>query len=371
MQKTHHFVLSTICLLVGISTALAQPYSDPKAPVGNKKLTMSPHIKPIMDYWMRDTYVMLGPDGYYYMTGTTAIMSRQYPTQVHCWDYNDGFYLWRSTDLKNWEARGQIFEYTPDKWQSKGKPIKENVKSLNGDPLDSLYRAAWAPELHYIKSKNQWLLVGCQNGGAGSFIMKSTSGKPEGPYENIPGNKDKAIFKNIDLSVFEDDNGDVYAVGHNHWIAKMKDDLSDIAEPFKQLKETPYPNEPYIEGVFITKYKGKYQLLQTVWSVKKPDGSYTFETDGDKTQRHSYDLVVAESDNVYGPYSPRYPAVMEGGHNNLFQDKTGKWWSTTFFNPRGFMGTQYKVTCRPALVPVMWKKGKLMPDNKRAKKFYK
>lgn len=36
------------------------------------------------------------------------------------------------------------------------------------------------------------------------------TGKPEGPYENIEGNKDKAIFPNIDGSLFEDTDGTVY-----------------------------------------------------------------------------------------------------------------------------------------------------------------
>jgi hypothetical protein len=212
----------------------------------------------------------------------------------------------------------------------KGKPVPEGKKSLNGDPLDSIFRAVWAPELHYIKSKKKWLLVACQNGQAGSFILESTSGKPEGPYKNIKGCENGPIFPNIDLSLFEDDNGDVYAVGHNHFIAKMKDDLSDIAEPFKRFKEKPYNPEPYIEGVFIVKNQGKYHLLQTVWSLAQKDGSYVYSSKEENKIRHSYDVVVSTSDNIYGPYSERYPAIIEGGHNNIFQDKKGEWWSTLF-----------------------------------------
>ena len=201
--------------------------------------------------------------------------------------------------------------------------------------------------------------------------MESTSGKPEGPYKNIKGNETKAIFPNIDLSAFEDTNGEVYLIGHNHYIAKMKSDLSDIAEPFKAFKETPYQPEPYIEGVWLDKHHGKYQLLQTVWSVPQADGSYTYLRDEKKNKTvYSYDVVVAESDNIYGPYGPRYPAILEGGHNNLFKDNDGKWWSTTFFNPRGIMGTKFPVTCRPAVIPVKWENNKLMPDIKRAKDFY-
>jgi beta-xylosidase len=353
----------------------APVYSDPVAPVGDPSLTVPASVTPVMDYWMRDTYVMNGPDGYYYMTGTTATPGRIFPRGVvHCWDYNDGLYMWRSKDLKQWESLGLIWGFDRDgaDWQKKGKPVKPGTMSLNKDPLDSMYRALWAPELHYIKGKSKWLLIACLNGGMGSFVLESTSGKPEGPYRNIPGNATKPIFNNIDLSLFEDATGEVYLVGHNHFIARMNRELTDIAEPFKKIKETPYDPEPYIEGVFLTKHKGKYQLLQTVWSIAKPGGSYTYLRDDmkDTSALYSYDVVVAESNSVYGPYGPRYAAILQGGHNNIFKDKNGDWWSTTFFNPRGIMGTKYAVTCRPGLVPVKWVNGKLRQDHQRAEKFY-
>jgi beta-xylosidase len=328
-----------------------------------------------MDQWMRDTYVMTGPDGYYYMTGTTATPGRVFPSgQVHCWDYNDGVYMWRSKNLRQWEPMGLVWGFDRDAapWQRKGKPLEPGAMSPNKDRLDSFYRAVWAPELHYIKSKKKWLLVACLNGDAGSFVLESVSGRPEGPYRNIKGNADKPIFPDIDLSLFEDDNGQVYLVGHNHFIARMKDDLSDIAEPFRKLAETPYHPDPYIEGVFITKYNGKYQLLQTVWSVKKENGAYSYlRNDGNKKDSlYSYDVVVAQADNIYGPYGPRYAAILQGGHNNVFRDREGNWWSTIFFNPRGIMGARFKVTCRPGLVPVKWEDGRLQPDSARAAAFY-
>lgn len=351
----------------------AMAYSDAMAPVGNKALTVPESVQPVLDVWMRDTYVMKGPDGYYYMTGTTATPGRYFPGQIHCWDHNDGLYLWRSEDLREWDSLGLIWSFEKDaaSWQKKGKPVKPGARSVNGDPLDSIYRAVWAPELHYIKSKKKWLLIACLNGSGGSFVLESRSGKPEGPYQNIQGNKEKAIFANIDLGAFEDDNGDVYLVGHNHYIAKMKPDLSDIAEPFQLLKETPYEPEPYIEGACITRYNGKYQLLQTVWSVARDDGSFTYTGNpGGSKKVHSYDVVVAEADHIYGPYGKRYPAILQGGHNNLFRDDRGAWWSTTFFNPRGAKGQKFRATCRPALVPVTWQNGKLMPDRVRAQEFY-
>lgn len=356
------------CLIAHSSCGQPAQYSSPEAPVGDPVLTVPASVKPLMDQWMRDTYVMTGPDGYYYLTGTTATPGRVFPGgRVHCWDYNDGLYMWRSKDLQQWEPMGLIWSFDKDAaaWQRKGKPLEPGAMSPNKDRLDSFYRAVWAPELHYIRSKKKWLMIACLNGSRGSFVLESVSGNPEGPYRNIKGNEQKAIFPNIDLSLFEDDNGEVYLVGHNHFIAKMKDDLSDIAEPFRKLKETPYNPDPYIEGVFVTKHDGRYQLLQTVWSVKKADGAFTYlRNDKNKQDSlYSYDVVVAEADNIYGPYGQRYAAILQGGHNNLFKDRNGQWWSTIFFNPRGIMGTKFSVTCRPGLVPVKWENGKLRPDT--------
>jgi beta-xylosidase len=375
MMKEMKFLILSILLCTALGCTQETQFSEPYAPVGNKELTVPAVVSPILDQWMRDTFVMHGPDGYYYMTGTTATPGRHFPNkEPHCWDYNDGLYLWRSKDMKDWESMGRIWSFEEDAaaWQRKGKPVKAGAKSLNGDPLDSIYRAVWAPEIHYIKSQKQWMVLASLNGGRGSFILRSTSGKPEGPYENIEGNANGPIYPKIDISLFEENNGEVYLVAHNHFIAKMKHDLSDIAEPFRRFEEKPYSKEPYIEGVYLTKHHGKYQLLQTVWSVKQEDDSYSYiRREGAGKNVHSYDVVVAEADNIYGPYGPRYPAILEGGHNNLFVGKDGEWWSTTFFNPRGTRAESRGMCCRPAVVPVKWEAGKLMPDRKRSKQFYK
>lgn len=339
----------------------------------NTKLRLPSSVAPLFDYWMRDTWVSLGPDGYYYMTGTTSAPNRKFQGQVHCWDWNDGLYLWKSKDLNNWKQLGLIWSLDNDAtWQgepkiyAKGK--KRQIKSLNGDSLDNKYRAVWAPELHYIKSAKNWFIVACMNNsasGKGSFILRSKTGKPEGPYENIDGNSKKAIFPKIDGSLFEDSDGTVYFVGHNHYIAKMKSDMSGLAEDFKKLKETSYNPEPYIEGAFIFKYDGKYHLVQAVWAHRTSQGDTYVEKKGitSKETRYSYDCVISSSDNIYGPYGERYTAIIGGGHNNLFQDKNGNWWATCFWNPRGEMANEFEITCRPGVIPMTYENGKFKPNH--------
>ena len=43
-----------------------------------------------------------------------------------------------------------------------------------------------------------------------------------------------------------------------------------------------------------------------------------------------YHCMVAESDNLMGPYGDRYLAIEHGGHNMFFTDSDGQWWSTFF-----------------------------------------
>jgi hypothetical protein len=100
----------TIFLLLAISwqvVAQEAKFSNPMAPVTNTELTVPKEVKPIFDYWLRDTYITLGPDGTYYLTGTTATPNRVFPNgNIHCWDYNDGLYMWKSKDLKKLDAYG-------------------------------------------------------------------------------------------------------------------------------------------------------------------------------------------------------------------------------------------------------------------------
>ena len=88
---------SCIGLYMGLTSVFAQKYG--LADTFDEKLRIPQFVQPAFDYWMRDTWVTLGPDEYYYMTGTTADPNRVFPGQMHCWDWNDGLYLWRSKDM--------------------------------------------------------------------------------------------------------------------------------------------------------------------------------------------------------------------------------------------------------------------------------
>jgi xylan 1,4-beta-xylosidase len=171
-------------------------------------------------------------------------------------------------------------------------------------------RALWAPEISYIKG-TFWLTYSMNYGGCG--LLKSTTGKPEGPYVDIK--TDGPLTGNIDASIFQDDDGKVYFIHQNGMLARMNDDMTGLAEKTRLLK--PGNNDDVgFEGAFLTKYNGRYILIC----------AETNEQGGVRT----YDCMSAVADNIYGPYSDRYLAITHGGHNMLFKTRDGKWMSTFF-----------------------------------------
>jgi hypothetical protein len=259
-----------------------------------------PNLKPLIpDMQLRDTIVILGGDGNYYLTGSSG---------ADIWDFNDGIELWRSADLKKWEYVGEVWSFDKDgtwekRWRWHRKPV----------------RAIWAPEIHYIKRLNNYFLtISMPPGNRG--ILKSTTGKPEGPYVNALANE--GFFRDgIDGTLFEDDDGKVYYTsGGASTIQLMNDDLSGtVGEPHRVQFEKPADGSwtrgsIAMEGASFFKRNGIYYL-----------GGAAFYKD-------RYSSVVAMSTNIFGPYKNWTEAVPCGGGTDYFQDKEGNWWDAYFGN---------------------------------------
>lgn len=200
-------------------------------------------------------------------------------------------------------------------------------------------RAVWAPEIHYIKG-NYWLAYSMNYKGCG--LLKSTTGKAQGPYVDVKKDGPIAGPNEIDASLFVDDDNKVYFVFQNGMIAKLNDDMNSLAEKPTQLKPSNYKQVGY-EGAFIFKNNGKYYLLCADFNNGKK----------------YYDCMIASSDNLFGPYSERYLAIPHGGHNMIFKDKQGQLWSTIFghddFSP---------IRERPGILKIeIDKAGKIKPAN--------
>lgn len=278
----------------------------------------------LFDYGTRDPMISKGPDGYYYMVATAGANSLPEPLRsmpnADFWTFNDGIPLWRSKDLVQWETCGYIWTFEKDATWAKRYTEREGKKQ----------RAVWAPEIAFLKN-TYWITYSHNWGGTG--ILKSTSGKPEGPYVDIQ--PEAPLTPDIDTSLFLDDDGEVYLLEAGYRIARMKPDMSGLAEPLRRLAFIPNP--PWGEGINMRKTNGLY-----VWSNA---GNTEVRWRG-KLEK-TYDCFSATSTNIYGPYTNRYRAIPYAGHNNLFQDPEGNWFSTLFHPSPGF-----DWWLKPVLVPI-------------------
>jgi xylan 1,4-beta-xylosidase len=270
-------------------------------------------LRELFDTPLRDPSICRGPSGDYYLTGTSEPF----------WTLNNenGVRLWKSKDLKSWKPLGTVWRYGASPWHAKYIKARKPI---------------WAPEVHYMKG-TFWLtysLPGWDGTGktSGCGLLKSTTGKPEGPYRDVqPGQR---LGDEIDASLFEDDDGTVYFLWHSGKIARMKPDMTGLAEPYRWLRtRTADPSPQHhsdlcagifgrgsfdhvgYEGMFLFKRNGLYYLCCS----EQFDGRYS--------------CMVATASKIYGPYGPRYEAIPYGGHNTFFQDRQGKWWSTYFGPP--------------------------------------
>lgn len=267
-----------------------------------------PGLRRLLDTPLRDTSICCGPDGTYYMTGTVEPF----------FGFNEGIKMWKSKDRATWEPLGFVWKYGESPWH---KPYFEKHQPL------------WAPEVHFLKG-TFWLTYSlpgwdgtARTSGAG--LLKSTSGRPEGPYADVQPNE--RLGDEIDASLFQDDDGTVYFLWHSGKIARMKPDLSGLAEPYRWLRTAtadPLPKHHSdlcagifgkgsfdhvgYEGMFLFKREGRYYLC----CAEHFDGRYS--------------CTVAQSTQLFGPYGTRYEALPHAGHNTIFRDQAGQWWSTYF-----------------------------------------
>ena len=267
-----------------------------------------PPIKPLLELHLRDTQICLGGDGYYYMTGSSG---------DNIWAYAAGAELWKSIDLKKWTYMGLVWSIEKDgTWEKKWQ-------NLHGKPA----RALWAPEIHYLKG-NYFICLSMPP--TGIAILKSTTGKPEGPYVHATIITEKPFVSGIDPTLFQDDDGKVYfTYSGGLRIALMKDDMSDIAEPFHQIVLSNPDHNPTHHGARCPG-RGANDLGTEGAVLFKANGKYYLGAADDYQGRYS--SCVAMSDNIYGPYHDRHETVPGGGGTGFFKDKKGNWWCSYFGN---------------------------------------
>lgn len=241
--------------------------------------------------WIRDTSITRGHDGNLYMTGTSGNM--------------DAIHLWRSRDGSRFEYMQPVFRLDSDNsslWYNQAKG-----------------RLLWAPEIHYLNGS--YYIAWCVNLKLGMGLLKSTTGKPEGPYTPTYEGNRAFISPNIDASLFTDDDGTPYFVWQGRYIRKMHRDLSGFAGERVELLTVDGEQVGY-EGIFLRKIGKWYVVLAAEWNG------------GGNREDGTYDMMYSVSQKLMGPYTRRRVGVPHAGHSTLFQDHSNRWHVAFFGNDR-------------------------------------
>ncbi len=273
--------------------------------------------------WIRDPYITLAPDGYYYLTGTTPNPGD--PREISD-RYNTGLgahsivgyqmQLWRSRDLIDWESLGTPFTLLDGYWAQK------QPRRFSAD--DRTLWHLWAPEVHFFRGK--WHLVHTSPAPVrrGSNLAVTRSDKIESPYTFPLG--DLSLGRH-DPSLFLDDDAVVYLLWGNTTLAPLTHDMSGFAgEPVRidpAGSRMGPDGEPITrighEGATLRKIGDRYVHFGTAWST-------------DQGRKGSYNLYYSTAKKITGPYGERKFAGRFLGHGTPFQDSEGRWWCTAFFN---------------------------------------
>mgnify|MGYP001970797273 CR=1 FL=1 len=313
--------LTSVCLLASCATGQRQEehaasdyvaLSAQQVEAGLESHDTALYIK---TGWIRDPYIVLGPDDYYYLTGTTPNPG---DAREQTDPFNNGLgmgsivgqqvQIWRSRNLADWEYVGAPFTLD-DIYPKEDKGPLENQQRL------------WAPELHWLGDR--WALVHCPESSASLALAppgKTISGPWSHPMEG-------AFGKRHDPSLFQTDDGTWYVLYGNTLVQPLSDDFTHYTGPATRIDPAgsrPGPAGKPIsrighEGATIRKIGSKYVHFGTAWST-------------DKMRKGSYNLYYSTADSIEGPYGPRRFAGRFLGHGTPFQTRDGNWWITAFYN---------------------------------------
>lgn len=275
-----------------------------------------PIVKPLFPYHLRDVAICLGANGSYYLTGTTD----------DNWGVAEGIRVWESKDLQNWTMLGEngfVWTFAHDA----SNDAQREIKIREG----RLIRGIWAPEVHYIYN-NYWITYSV-SGGYGSGLLRSKTGRPEGPYEDVK--KDGPMVRGIDATLFKDMDGAIWYIWGPGNMKKLKPDMSGFADENPPLfPKDANGKEVGYEGVNMYYRDGIYYLMAAEWNSEGPMKGHLYGN-SDINRRSAdgrYDCMIAMAKSITGPYSSAYIAISHGGHNMVFDDKEGNIRATMFGN---------------------------------------
>jgi beta-xylosidase len=269
------------------------------------------NLEPLLDVPLRDTAITQAPDGVWYLIGTPQDGDGGFQN-------NDGVRLWRSRDFKNWEDIGQVWSIEKDA----GTPASawQKEKRVNPDKPDGpLVRGMTSPEIHALRD-TFWITYSMN--GQGTGLLKSKSGKPEGPFEDLG----RITRDGSDASLFQDDDGSVYWVVGEGWVAKMKPDLGGLAGPLRLLRPAPFPKLALHGSKFALEFTNSPRTLGLAGAhLFKAQGRYWLAAASvrDRMGVGCWDTFVCGADSLEGPFSDPMLMIPHGGQTTVFKGPGG------------------------------------------------
>ena len=174
------------------------------------------------------------------------------------------YHVFSSENLTDWKDHGVIVSQERVPW------VQPESYSM------------WAPDCVFKDGKYYFYFPSTPRGGERGFAVGvAVSDKPYGPF--IPQMRAIEGVRGIDPCVLTDKDGQsyIYWAGGGMWMAKLKDNMLELASEPVQVQKLP---DGFKEGPFVFERGGKYY--------------YTFPWVQDKTET----LAYAMGDHPMGPF---------------------------------------------------------------------
>ncbi len=275
---------------------------------------------PILDVPLRDPSIARGPDGLWWLTGTSLPSDDADPRQVH---------LWSSHDLVQWKHRGAA-------WNLANLPEEAGwmrFRRLTGDGRPAR-RAIQAPEISYHRGA-WWMALSVNS--QGTALLRCEGDDPTGEWRHHA----RITTRGGDASLFVDDDGTAWWLLDGGWIAPLEADWRRLAQPPCLLQPEPHsslgdsPTTVGSWGARMVKVEGRYLLTAA-------------DHFGRLGEQACADTFAAVAATPAGPFSRRRLIIPHGDAACLFPDGRGGWQAV--ISPTDSAAA---LVDRPCLVPLM------------------
>ncbi len=306
---------------------------EPNEKTGRKRLV------PLFDAPIADTSICRGGDGTWYMTGTAA--SRREGGRFD-FQNNDGIHLWKSSDMNTWEYVGKVWDIEKD-----GSAWAKQYRIPGDNPVrDDFCRGVTSPEIHY--ALNTYWIAYSMN-GRGTALLKSKTGKAEGPYENMGRVTGLGEAPNLFI---DDLDGQAWwlwgrPLAMAHFDLAKAATQGDTVALETRLGESP-PMHNY-DTVDIWDPTGPFLIATTNPKTKKRRYSLSFSAITQSYGRANRETLIAGFDTLDQRSETPMLMVRHGGQNSVFAGPDGKLYAS-------FCGADPSATFRerPGIVPLEW-----------------